>query len=222
MELITVGHSGQHATVLMKGTDNADLLKWAETSKSGGYPPEISVHLCPAGSPRTSVSQGAIHGLEVSLEDDHETVRSMHEDLSLGALPCGLGCEASAALLSACLLRCYTHKLHGRTSWQASQETGVSDTVGCARGTGLPVPLQGTTTTRVQLYQRKIFLRIRPARHVWPWANFAIAATYPRGRRSAGRTNPVAAAARVQAAAAATVTHWIHRTPATLSRKGIV
>ena len=59
-----------HAKVLMKGTDNADLLKWAETSKSGGYPPEISVHLCPAGCPRTSVSQGAIHGLEVSLEDD--------------------------------------------------------------------------------------------------------------------------------------------------------
>ena len=25
LELITVGHSGQHATVLMKGTDNADI-----------------------------------------------------------------------------------------------------------------------------------------------------------------------------------------------------
>ena len=69
LQFITMSHSGLQATLLMSGTDSQDLLKWAETSKAGGYPPEVVAHLCPAGCPQHPISTGAFHATEVSIED---------------------------------------------------------------------------------------------------------------------------------------------------------
>ncbi|CAE7858634.1 Tnks2, partial [Symbiodinium microadriaticum] len=69
LDCLTVGRGGTHANLILEGTDNQDMLKWAEGLIQTGYPPEIAVHLCPTNCPKAPVSTGGLHGQTVSRED---------------------------------------------------------------------------------------------------------------------------------------------------------
>ena len=69
LEYITLGKAGYVATRLLRGADNPALKQWSESCHASGYPPEITVHLCPVGCPKHGMSTGGIHGLTVVKED---------------------------------------------------------------------------------------------------------------------------------------------------------
>ena len=69
LEYITLGKAGYVATLSLRGTDNPDLKQWSESCHASGYPPEITVHLCPVGCPKHGMSTGGIRGLTVVKED---------------------------------------------------------------------------------------------------------------------------------------------------------
>ena len=69
LDCLTEGRGGIHANLIPEGTDNQDMLKWAEGLIQTGYSPEIAVHLCPANCPKAPVSTGGLHGQFVSRED---------------------------------------------------------------------------------------------------------------------------------------------------------
>ena len=54
LDCLTVGRGGTHANLILEGTDNQDMLKWAEGLIQTGYPPEIAVHLCPTNCPQSA------------------------------------------------------------------------------------------------------------------------------------------------------------------------
>ena len=69
VECLTVGRGGTHANIILEGTDNPDMLKWAESVIQTGFAPDMAVHLCPANCPKAPVSSGGLHGQSVSRED---------------------------------------------------------------------------------------------------------------------------------------------------------
>ena len=69
LEMISMGPGGDQAHVLLKGTDHPELRQWAENTIMSHSIPEITVHLCPANCPKTSLSRGSMHGTAVETED---------------------------------------------------------------------------------------------------------------------------------------------------------
>ena len=69
LEMISLGPGGDQAHVLLKGTDHPELRQWAENAIVSHQIPEITVHLCPASCPKTSLSRGSMHGSTVRIED---------------------------------------------------------------------------------------------------------------------------------------------------------
>ena len=69
LEMISLGPGGDQAHVLLKGTDHPEWRQWAENAIMSYQIPEITVHLCPASCPKTSLSRGSMHGSTVQTED---------------------------------------------------------------------------------------------------------------------------------------------------------
>ena len=90
LESIVLGKGGMHANLLLKGTDNPELKAWAEGILKCGSPAELSVHLCPAGCPKTGLARGSLHGATVRREAPGDQWGKNLEGLLQG-LPGGVG-----------------------------------------------------------------------------------------------------------------------------------
>ena len=69
LEYITLGRAGYSAIWVLCGMDSADLKTWGESCMTGGCPPEVTVHLCPVGCPKATVSQESLHRTHVAREE---------------------------------------------------------------------------------------------------------------------------------------------------------
>ena len=65
LERVSIERSGSYLQVVVRGSDNPELVKWCETEAEGGVNPEVYVHLCPAGCPRTAIGPNTLHGQQL-------------------------------------------------------------------------------------------------------------------------------------------------------------
>ena len=91
LEMISIGPGGDQAHVLLKGTDNPELRQWAENAIMSHNVPEITVHLCPANCPKTSLSRGSMHGTAVQTEDTRASWAGNVEIIQTPTVPGGIG-----------------------------------------------------------------------------------------------------------------------------------
>lgn len=69
VERVSIERSGSFVQLIVRGSDNPELVKWCGSEAEGGLTPEIYVHLCPAGCPRTSIGPNSLHGQRIVPSD---------------------------------------------------------------------------------------------------------------------------------------------------------